>query len=130
MQAALKDVSGAQPLVDKIREFRTQAEEQLKATEVSHTKADTEALLAFNAKKACEEHSTAIAALKGTVEAEANSILTNKQKCDDLLAAVLSPLVKATIAADEGTITDRRKEVDKAAAAIVKASEYGRRSIG
>src|ERR1700676_4826548 len=72
LQLAIKDISEAQSLVDKIKEFRTQAEEQLKAAEVSHTKADTEALLAFNAKKACEEHSTAIAVLKGSVEAEAN----------------------------------------------------------
>ena len=107
----------------RISELNTQAEEQAKSAELSRQKADSEALFAFNAKRACEEHSTAIASLKGTVEAEANLIVTNKQKSDELLASVNAS--KATIASDQTTIADKRREVEQSAAAIVKAAEAG-----
>jgi chromosome segregation ATPase len=116
-------ISEARRLLDQIREVKAQTEEQLKAVEFARKNTDSEALLAFNAKNACEGHATAIATLKGSVEAEVNSILTNKQKSDELLAAVNTG--KATVDADIKTINDRRKEVDQSALEIVKAAEVG-----
>lgn len=106
-------LSEAQQILEQIKELRIQAEEQLKAAELARKNADSEALYAFNAKTACEGHSTAIATLKGSVEAEVNSIVTNKQKSDELMAAVNAN--KATVAADVASISDRRKEVDQSA---------------
>src|SRR5690242_6161970 len=82
--------------------------EQLsKAAELSKQKADSEALYAFNAKGACEGHSTAIANLKGTAEADANAISTNKQRADEIVLAITTG--KATAEADGKIITDLRK---------------------
>src|SRR5207302_3283702 len=53
-------VSQAQQALGEIKSFRGQAETHLKQAEISRKNADSEALLAFNAKKACEEHATAI----------------------------------------------------------------------
>jgi hypothetical protein len=113
----------AQVMLEYIKGVKTQAEEQLKAVEIARKNTDSEALLAFNAKNACEGHSTAIATLKGSVEAEVNSIVTNKQKSDELLAAVNTG--KATVDAEIKSIIDRRKEVDQSAVEIVKAAEVG-----
>jgi hypothetical protein len=110
--------------------LKSQAEEHLKQVEISRKNADSEALLAFNAKKSCEEHSTAIAGLKGTAEADAKTISTNKQTSDETLAAVNA--ARATVDAEIKAIELRRKEVDQAAgsvsqsaANIVKAAETG-----
>src|SRR6266403_3462482 len=116
-------VSEAQRLLEQIKEVKTRSEEELKAAELARKNADSEALYASNAKSACEGHSTAIASLKGSVEVDVNSIITNKQKSDELLAAVNTG--KATIDADIKTINDRRKEVDLSALEIVKAAEVG-----
>jgi hypothetical protein len=113
----------AQQLLEQIKEVKAHAEEQLKGAELARKNADSEALYASNAKTACEGHSTAIASLKGSVEVDATSIITNKQKSDELLAAVNTG--KATIDADIKTINDRRKEVDLSALDIVKAAEAG-----
>src|SRR5713226_4330758 len=110
-------------LLEEIRLARVKAEEHLGVAEASRNKADSEALFAFNAKKACEEHSTAIASLKGTVEADVNGIVANKQKSDELMAAINAG--KAAIDADQKTINDRRKEVDQSALDIAKAAEVG-----
>jgi len=116
-------ISEAQSLLEEIKQVKAQAEEHLKAAELAHSKADSEALFAFNAKGACEGHSTAIATLKGTVEVDANSIATNKQRSDELVAALNTG--KATIDADIKLVEDRRKEVDQAAIKVVKAAEVG-----
>src|ERR1700737_2155402 len=116
-------VSEAQQLLEQIKEVKAQTEEQLKAAELARKNADSEALYASNAKSACEGHSTAIASLKGSVEVDVNSIITNKQKSDELLAAVNTG--KATIDADIRTINERRKEVDLSALEILKAAEVG-----
>ena len=71
----------------------------------------------------CEEHSTAIAALKGNAESDVNAILGNKQKCDEAVAAVNSG--KAAIDADQKVINDHQKEVDRSAQEIIKAAEIG-----
>ena len=57
----------AQRLLGEIEQFRRQAEEQSKAAETARKNADSEGLFAINAKRVCEEHSTAIAGLKGTL---------------------------------------------------------------
>jgi hypothetical protein len=113
----------AQQLLEQIKEVKSQTDEQLKAAELSRKNADSEALYASNAKSACEGHSTTIANLKGSVEADVNSILANKQKSDELLAAVNAS--KASVGADQTTINERRKEVDQSALNIVKAAEVG-----
>jgi hypothetical protein len=107
---------------------RQKAEEHLKAAELARQKADSEALFAFNAKGACERHSTDIAQLKGTVEAEVNSIVTNKQKSDDLLATITAN--KPVMEGDIKAIGDRRKEVDQASQEIVKAAQTGAARLG
>jgi hypothetical protein len=122
-QALAPVISEAQRLLEEIKQAKAQAEEHLRAAELARNKADSEALFAFNAKGACEGHSTAIASLKGTVEVDVNSIATNKQRSDELLAAVNTG--KASIDADMKTINDRRKEVDQAALTVVKAAEVG-----
>jgi hypothetical protein len=67
--------------------------------ELARQKADSEALFAFNAKKSCEEHSTIIAQLKGAVEANVNSIATNKLKADELAALITAnkPVISGDI---------------------------------
>jgi chromosome segregation ATPase len=116
-------VSEAQQLIEQIKEVKTQSEEQFKAAELARKNADSESLFAFNAKVACEGHATAIANLKGSVEAEVNSIVTNKQKSDELLAAVNAG--KATVDVDIKVINDRRKEADQSAIEVIKAAEGG-----
>ncbi len=107
-------------LIGEISTIKLQAEAHLKQIEVSARKADSEALLAFNAKNACEEHATTIAGVKGTVEADANAIATNKQRSDEALASLITG--RATVEADIKTIGDQRKEVDKAAIAVEQAA--------
>lgn len=119
----MSNETGTESHLLEIQEIRKKAEEQLKAAETARQKADSEALYASNAKGACESHSTTIASLKGSVEADVNSILSNKQKSDELLAAVNAG--KATIDAEMKTISDRRKEVDQASLEIVTAAQSG-----
>jgi len=105
-----------QRILEEIKQFREQAEAQLKQAEIVRKKADSEALLAFNAKEACEKHATTIAGVKGTVEADANAIATNKQRSDEALAALNAG--KASVDAEMKVIDGRRKEVDQSAIAI------------
>jgi hypothetical protein len=102
---------------------KAQIDEQLKAVLEARKNADSEALLAFNAKKVCEEHATVISTLKGNVEASVGSIEANKQKSDELLATVNAG--KASVEADQKLINERRKEVDQSAQEIMKAAEVG-----
>jgi hypothetical protein len=113
----------AKRLMDEIKTIKSRVEECLKATELARQKADSEALFAFNAKGACEGHSTAIANLKGTVEADIKSITTNKQKTDELLAFITAG--KPVIDSEMKAITERRKEVDQASQEIVKVAQTG-----
>jgi hypothetical protein len=121
----------AHQLIGEINTIKTQAEAHLKQAEISRKNADSEALLAFNAKKACEEHATTIAGVKGTVEADANTIATNKQRSDEALASLTTG--RATVEADIKVIGSQRKEIDQAATTvgqatsdIEKASEAGK----
>lgn len=123
-------LSHAHQILEEIGSLKGQAEAYAKQAEVFRKNADSEALLAFNAKQACEGHATAIAGVKGTVEADANAIATNKQRSDEALAALNT--AKATFDADTKAIEGRRKEADQAAtaveqaaAALTKASETG-----
>ena len=123
-------LSQARQALDAIISAKDQAELHLKQTEVFRKNADSEALLAFNAKKACEEHATAISSLKGVVEADTNAIATNKQRADEALAALTT--AKATVDGDVKAIDGRRKEVDQASitvdqavGSISKATESG-----
>jgi hypothetical protein len=114
-------IAEAQRLLAEILQFRTQAEEQFKAAELSRKNADSEGLFAVNAKKVCEEHATAISQIKGNVESEVNTIRSNKQTSDDFLAALTAG--KATIDADAKTIDERRKGADLAASSIEEVRE-------
>jgi hypothetical protein len=123
-------LSQAKQLLEEIKSFREQALAQLKQAEIFSKKADSEALLAFNAKKACEDHATAIAGVKGTVEADATTIAANKQRSDEVVAAVNS--AKANLDVDMKAVDGRRKEADQYAilveqhlASISKAAEAG-----
>jgi len=111
----------AQRLLLEIEQFREQAEDQSKAAETARKTAESEGLFAFNAKKACEEHATAISQVKGNVEAESNAIHNHKQQSDELLAALTAG--KATIDAEVKMICERRKEADLASSSIEEASE-------
>ncbi len=62
-------LSHAHQILEEIGSLKGQAEAYAKQAEVFRKNADSEALLAFNAKQACEGHATAIAGVKGTVEA-------------------------------------------------------------
>jgi hypothetical protein len=119
-QDAAQLLSQVRQILEETRSFREQAEAQAKQAEVFRTKADSEALLAFNAKQACEGHATTIAGVKGTVEADANAIATNKQRSDEALAALNA--AKATFDADTKAIDGRRKESDQAAATVEQAA--------
>ena len=66
---------------------------------------------------ACEGHSTAIANLKGTAEAELNSIVTNKKNADEASAVII--VAKATTEADSKLIAAARKEIESAAAELL-----------
>jgi hypothetical protein len=114
-------VSEIQRLIEEIRQLKARAEEQSSAAEAARQNADSEALFAFNAKRACEEHSTAIAALKGTADSDVNAVLANKQKSDEVMAAVNN--AKAAIDSDQKVIDDHRKEVDRSAQEITKGVE-------
>jgi Mg2+ and Co2+ transporter CorA len=110
-----------QRLLVDIRQFRTQAEEEYKSTATARKNADSEGLFAFNAKKACEEHSTVVSQIKGSVESEMASIFARKQKADEYLAALNT--AKATIEADTKLIADRRKEAEAVSQSIATISE-------
>ena len=103
-------------LIGEINTIRLQAEAHLKQAEISRKNADSEALLAFNAKNACEQHATTIAGVKGAVEADANAIATNKQRSDEALASLTT--AKAEVEADIRQIGDRRKGIDGVASAV------------
>jgi hypothetical protein len=113
-------LSQARSLLEEVKSCREQAEAHLKQAEISHKNADSEALLAFNAKQACEGHATTIAGVKGAVEADANAIATNKQRSDEALAALNT--AKATADADMKAIEGRRKEADQAAISVDQAA--------
>jgi hypothetical protein len=115
--------SEAQRLLEEMKLLKSDAEASLKEIQTIGKNAGSEGLLAFNAKKACEEHATAIANTKGAVEADANTIATNKQRSDEILAALNTG--KAAVDADMRGIDSRRKEVDQSATNIVKAAETG-----
>lgn len=115
--------SDAQGLLEEMRLLKSDAESCLKEIQTIGKNAGSEGLLAFNAKKACEEHATAVANTKGAVEADANTIATNKQRSDEVLAALNTG--KATVDAEMKAIDARHKEVDQAASSIVKAAETG-----
>ena len=123
-------LSQARSLLEEIKSCREQAEAHRKQAEISHKNADSEALLAFNAKQFCEEHATTIAGVKGAVEADANAIATNKQRSDEALAALTAS--KAIADADMKAIEGRRRDadqaavaVDQSAASLTKAAEVG-----
>jgi hypothetical protein len=120
--------SDAQRLLEEVRLLKSDAEASLKEIQTIGKNAGSEGLLAFNAKKACEEHATAIANTKGTAEADANTIATNKQRSDEILAALNTG--KATVDADMKAIDSRRKEIDQSATNIVKAAETGVARLG
>jgi len=63
-QDAAQILSQARQLITEINTIKAQAEAHLKQAETSRKNADSEALLAFNAKKACEEHATTIAGVR------------------------------------------------------------------
>jgi hypothetical protein len=115
--------SDAQRLLEEMKLVKSDAEACLKEIQSIGKNAGSEGLLAFNAKKACEEHATAIANTKGSAEADANTIATNKQRSDEIVAALNTG--KATVDADMKAIDTRRKEVDQSATNIVKAAETG-----
>lgn len=106
----------AQSLLEQIKQIQTQAEEFRK-------KAESEALFAFNAKGACEGHSTAISQLKGTVEAEVTSIATNKQKFDELSSFLTTN--RPVVEADVKTIGESRKLIALASEKILEGAEKG-----
>ncbi len=124
-------------LLEEMKLVRARAEEFVKGAEQDRTRAGSEALLAVNAKAACEEHATAIAAIRGAVDSNSGSVLANKQKSDELLAAVntakasteadsrVISSARGSAEADLKAIDDRRKEVDAAAQALLKAAEAG-----
>lgn len=115
--------SDAQRVLEEMKLLKSDAEASLKEIQTIGKNAGSEGLLAFNAKKACEEHATAIANTKGSAEADANTIATNKQRSDEIVAALNTG--KSTVDADMKAIDSRRKEVDQSAANIVKAAETG-----
>jgi len=118
-------LSQVHQLIGEINTIKLQAEAHLKQAEISRKNADSEALLAFNAKNACEQHATTIAGVKGAVEADANAIATNKQRSDEALASLTT--AKAEVEADIRQIGDQRKGVDQAASAIEEdASSAGK----
>lgn len=115
--------SDAQRFLVEMKLLKSDAEACLKEIQTIGKNAGSEGLLAFNAKKACEEHATAIANTKGTAEADANTLAANKQRSDEILAALNTG--KATMDADMKAIDSRRKEVDQSASNVVKAAETG-----
>jgi hypothetical protein len=119
-QGLLQLLSQARQILEEIRSLKGQAEAHSREAEVSGKKAGSDALLAFNAKNACEEHATTIAGVKGTVEADANAISTNKQRSDEALAALNT--AKAAFDGDAKAIEGRRKEADQTAATVEKAA--------
>jgi hypothetical protein len=113
----------AKSLLNEIKKIKTQAEEYLKSAEVSRKQTDEHASYAYQAKVNTEEHSKATASFKGIAEADQNTIAANKQKSDELLAALTRG--KADIDADAKAIGERRKEVDQSTEELVKNAKGG-----
>lgn len=92
--------------------------ELLTQIENAQRKADDEALRAFNAKQACEEHSKSTAATRGRVDAEAAAIQAIKTKCEETERA----LSTGRTAADEATkgIATSREALAKAEAWVTQ----------
>ena len=108
-------------LLNEIKQFRTQAEQHLKAAEAARKKADEDASYANQAKINTEEHSKATAVFKGTAEADLNSIATNKKNYEELVAAVT--VGKATIEADIKAIAESRKAVEQTSGVVTESGE-------
>lgn len=111
----------AQRLLEEIKQFRIQAEEQFKAAELARKGADSEALYAHQAKGYVEEHSTAVANFKGKAEADANAIAANKKNFDESVAAVA--LGKAAVESDSKVIEVSRKAVEQSSSQILQGAE-------
>jgi len=84
-----------------------QIEEHLKAVQDARKNADSEALLAFNAKKACEDHATAISTLKGTAESESAWLSTTRK----------------TVEGDAQMVSAARRETEGSAIAAAAAKD-------
>jgi chromosome segregation ATPase len=104
-----------QSLIDEAREARKNI--------------DSEALLAHNAKQACENHATDIARFKGTVEADATNLATVKQQAAESLAAINASRASCDedrqfIATSRRTAEEKVSEiVDQSAKALSRASD-------
>lgn len=94
------------PLLDEIAAIRARAEAAAVAAEEASRKANSEAGFAFNAKQQCEEHATAIARVKGTVEADSNWLTTAKQNAEAAGSAIAA--ARTTAEADARAASESR----------------------
>ena len=110
-QENLKFLEETKAMVEQISDFKKKAEHSAQEAEASRVKSDSEALFASNAKKACEEHSTTIAGLKGNIEADIQNIASNRQKSDEALTGIST--AKSNAEGDAKIIADFRRESEK-----------------
>lgn len=68
---------------DEMTALSKRMAELLAKTETAQRKADDEALRAYNAKQACEEHAKFTTATRGQVEVELAAIQSTKTKCEE-----------------------------------------------
>ena len=110
----------AEENLNKIGAITTQIDGLLSKAKESQAKADNEALRANQAKVMVEEHSTAVAKLKGAIEADVAAIATKKTNLDTI-AQTMTNLHKSS-EADATNIASTRKTAEEAGKAITETS--------
>lgn len=112
LKQARQLLKGAEETSKKIATSESKVTEILNRTSESQAKADNEALRAFQAKGMVEEHSNAVAKLKGMIEADYAAITAKKTELETLVQALST--LRGTSEADATSIITARKTVEVA----------------
>jgi len=113
-------VKTAEEKLTKIAEISTKIDELFGRATESQAKADNEALRANQAKLMVEEHSNAVAKIKGQLDADAATISSRKTEIEQLIQT-LSNLRKSS-ESDASSIASSRKSVDEIGKLVAESS--------
>jgi predicted nucleic acid-binding Zn-ribbon protein len=98
----------------------TQISELLEKAREAQAKADNEALRAFQAKQSAEDHGTAIAKLKGTIEADAAAVAAKKQDIETISSTLANMRTSGESAVE--ALRDIRRTVDASSQHVAELS--------
>lgn len=101
----------AKRTLGELQLLRDEAKTLVEESTSFRQKAESEGLFAFNAKEACEKHSSAISGIKGSAEADANAVATFRQQANEVLAGLTTS--RASAESDAKVIGELRRAVDE-----------------